>query len=487
MANWQKHTLSLLMSLVLAACGNGGSEPPAAKVSAPSAEETSAIASDAYVYGFPLAMGYKTLYNYVIDKNSPDYKGPFNKVSCEARLFTPDDKAVVTPNADTPYCMFWLDLRSEPMVLSVPAMEPERFYHFQLVDLYTHNFAYVGSLTTGNDAGQFLLAGPGWSGDAPDGIEQVIQSETKLIFVVVRTQLFGPDDLPRVEEIQQSYDMQPLSAFAGTPAPEAPPVLAFPTWVEGAQFDERSFEYIDFMLQLLAPPSDVEAELRERMATIGLAGNGEFDLDEIPTTVRETLAAGVRDGFADIEQFLLDHADDPLGSAKIFGTRDFLEDSARNNYGYDAPYLIRAAAAHIGLYGNSAAEAIYPSYLTDADGKPYDASKNSYTLTFEEGSLPPVKAFWSLTMYDGKTQLFAANPLERYLLNSTTLDDFAYEDDGSLVLYIGTDSPGEALETNWLPAPDGPFYMVMRLYGPEPAALEGEWIPPQPAVIGKER
>jgi hypothetical protein len=164
-------------------------QPPAV-----SAEEAEAIAQEAYIYGFPMVMNYKTLYNYAIDTQSPDYKGPFNQLACVARLFTPNDKAVVTPNADTPYCMFWMDLRAEPLVLSVPEMEPERFYHFQLIDLYTHNFAYVGTLTTGNGAGKYLLAGPNWQGEKPEGIDAVLQSETDFIFNVTRTQLFRPED-----------------------------------------------------------------------------------------------------------------------------------------------------------------------------------------------------------------------------------------------------------------------------------------------------
>jgi hypothetical protein len=475
----------LLASLIIAACGSGDSPPPvsepatdSAQEGATSVEDIRAIARDAYVFGFPLAVGYKTLYNYVVDTDNPEYKGPFNEVSCEARLFTPDDKAVVTPNSDTPYCMFWLDLRAEPMVLSVPAIEPERFYHFQLVDLYTHNYAYVGTLTTGNTPGKFLLSGPDWTEAAPDGVDRVIQSETNLVFVVVRTQLFDPEDLPRVEEIQRSYDVQPLSAFAQTPAPEAAAELTFPTWVEGAQFDERSFEYIDFVLQLLGAPSGEEAALRERMATIGIDGEGDFELASVSDSTRDALAAGVQDGFAEIEQFARENGNDPLASAKIFGTREFLEDSARKNYGLDNPYLPRAVAAHMGLYGNSAAEAVYPTYLADAEGNALDASKSGYTLTFEDGNLPPAKAFWSLTMYDGKTQLFVSNPLERYLLNSTTMEDYVLEDDGSLVLHISTESPGDALEANWLPAPDGPFYLVLRLYGPEPDVLDGAWTPP---------
>jgi hypothetical protein len=143
-------------------------------------EEAEAIARDAYIYGFPMVMNYKTLWNYVVDEGNPEYKGPFNEVSCEARLFTPEDKAVVTPNADTPYCMFWMDLRAEPLVLSVPEIDPDRYYSFQLIDLYTHNFGYVGNLTTGSEAGRYLLAGPGWDGKKPAGITDVIRSETDL-------------------------------------------------------------------------------------------------------------------------------------------------------------------------------------------------------------------------------------------------------------------------------------------------------------------
>jgi hypothetical protein len=482
--------LVVLTSVLIAACGSGDSpssvaDPTteSAQAVATSVEEIRTIARDAYVFGFPLVMGYKTLYNYVIDTEGPEYKGPFNEVACVARLFTPDDAAIVTPNADTPYCMFWLDLRAEPMVLSVPEIEPERFYHFQLIDLYTHNYAYVGTLTTGNGAGNFLLAGPDWTGDSPAGVRQVIRSETDLAFVVVRTQLFGADDLKRVEEIQQAYAIEPLSAYTGTPAPEPSPSFDYPVWVEGAQFDARSFEFLDFMMQLLAEPTGPEVLLRERMASIGIAGNGDFDLEALPESERAALAAGVEQGIADIEAFVRENGADPLISAKIFGTRAFLEDSARTNFGQDNLYLLRSAAAERGLYGNSAAEAVYPTYFALPDGTPLDGSTNSYTLTFEGGDLPPVEAFWSLTMYDGATQLFVRNPLERYLLNSTMLDDFVLDDNGSLVLYLGKDSPGAELEPNWLPAPDGPFYMTMRLYGPKPEVLDGSWTPPQPVVM----
>jgi len=139
---------------------------------------------------------------------------------------------------------------------------------------------------------------------------------------------------------------------------------------------------------------------------------------------------------------------------------------------------MRAVAAHMGLYGNSGAEATYPTYLADMDGEPLNASENKYTLTFKKEDIPPVKAFWSLTMYDGKTQLFIHNPLDRYLLNSNMMEQFVKEKDGSIIFYIQKEAPGKDKEANWLPAPDGPLYMVMRLYGPESVALEGKWTPP---------
>ena len=470
-------TLLVPATLFLSGCEKPSD--PAAAQSDVTPEEAQAIAKEAYLYGFPMVMNYKTMWNYAVDKDNPEYKGPFNQNSCEARLFTPEDKAVVTPNADTPYCMFWMDLRAEPLVLSVPKMEEGRYYSFQLIDLYTHNFAYVGNLTTGNEAGRYLLAGPRWDGDKPEGITDVIRSETDVIFNVTRTQLFGPDDLEKVQTIQGQYKLEPLSAFQGKDAPAASAKPDFPEWVEGSQFDERFLLYLDFIMDLLEKPGQGEDALWQDLARLGVGPGKTFRLEALPDETVQALKAGVKKGFAEIEAFIASHASDPLASGKFFGTREFLNESARENFGLDRPDILRSAGAQAGLYGNSAKEAIYPTYFTDADDAPLDASKHSYTLTFPKGTLPPVKAFWSLTMYDGKTQLFIENPLDRYLLSSEMMDQFKLEEDGSLVLHIGKDAPGEDLKANWLPAPDGPFYMTMRLYGPEKDALEGRWSPPK--------
>lgn len=477
--------LLLAMAILLQACDKAlteavvqDSEANKTENAVPSVAETTAIARDAYIYGLPLVLNYKTLHNYSVDKAGPEYKGAFNNLWCDARLFTPDDKSIVTPNADTPYCMVWMDLRAEPVVLSVPKMTPERYYSFQLIDFFTHNFAYVGTFNTGNGAGKYLIAGPDWNGEKPPGITDVFQSETDFVFSIARTQLFDPEDLEKVKELQNKYGLQPLSAFLGNAAPAAAPTVEFPVWVEGAQFDERSLTYLDFLLSLQEEPVGVEKAIVERMARLGLGSNNSFDFTALSPEMQEAVKAGVKEGFAKMEQMLIDYGHDPLVSAKIFGTRDFLHQSAQDNFNHENHYLIRAVAAHQGIYGNSGFEAIYPTYLAGSDGKPLDASINRYTLTFEKDKNPPVKSFWSLTMYDGKTQLFIRNSLDRYLLNSAMLDQVKIEKDGSVVFHIGKDSPGKDLESNWLPAPNGPFYMVLRLYGPESEALEGEWTPP---------
>jgi hypothetical protein len=466
----------VVMTFILCACGGNGPD----RVSPAEAEAT---ARDAYVYGFPMVMNYKTMWNYSVDKDNPEYKGPFNELASMARVFTADDKAIVTPNADTPYSFAWLDLRAEPMILSVPEMEPNRFYHFQLIDLYTHNFAYVGTLTTGNGAGKFLIAGPDWDGEKPDGITDVIRSETSIVFNGTRTQLFNPEDIDKVKDIQANYGLQSLSAFLGSEAPPAPPTPDFPQWVEGSQFNERFFDYLDFMMTLLGEPAPGKEDLWQRLARLGIGG-GDFDFAALDPETQEAMKTGREAGLSDIETFIAEHSSDPLVSGKLFGTRRFLENSAAANYESDDIDILRSVAAHMGLYGNSAEEAIYPTFLVDADGTPLDGSAQSYTMTFAEGELPPVQAFWSLTMYNGTTQLFTDNPLDRYLLNSTTMDQYVRGEDGTLVFHISKESPGKDLEANWLPAPDGPFYLVMRLYGPEPSALDGTWTPPPAVPVG---
>lgn len=439
-----------------------------------SAKEAKQIAKDAYVYGFPLVLNYKTMYDYAVDKKSPEYKGDFNKLACVARVFTPEDKTIITPNSDTPYCMTWVDMRAEPVVFTIPEIEKQRFYEVQLIDLYTHNAAYISTVATGNVAGQYLLTGPDWKGEVPEGITKVIPFETQFLFSIHRTQLFNPGDIDKVKKIQEAYNVEPLSAFLGTKAPSIAAAVDFPKWKKGSEFNAQSFSYLDFMLNLVKTPQEEQA-LIKRFAKIGLGGEGKFDIKTLSPEIQKALEEGAKEGFSEMEVFVKDNTSDPLVSAKIFGTREFLNKSAKQNYNLNELFILRAVAAYMGIYGNSGDEAIYPTYLVDAKGAPFDASQNKYTLTFKKGELPPVTAFWSLTMYDGKTQLLIDNPLNRYLLNSPMMEQFVLNKDGSLTLYVQNESPGKELEANWLPAPDGPFYAVMRLYGPKKEALKGLW------------
>jgi hypothetical protein len=432
-------------------------------------EEARAIAKEAYIYANPLVDAYRVMYSWIVDDQSPEYKAPLNQIANVPRVFTPEDRAVQGPNSDTPYSFLALDLRTEPYVLTVPKIEKNRYFSIQLIDLYTHNFDYIGSRTTGNDGGRFLIAGPGWNGNTPDGIKKVIHCETELAIAVYRTQLFKPDDIENVKAIQAKYKVQPLSAFLGKPAPKAAPQIQFikPLTREEITKSPKVFQQLNFVLQF-CPTHPSEKELMARFAKLDLGAGKTFDWNAFSPEIQAAIGEGMKDAWADFAQLKKRGDAGEVGSADIFGTREHLQ----NNY------LYRMAAGALGLWGNSEAEAIYPAYWIDADGQSLDGV-HRYTLRFAPGELPPVHSFWSLTMYDRPDLLLVANPIDRYLVNSTMLGDFVRDDDGGITLYIQHDSPGKAREPNWLPAPAGPFYMSLRLYWPKEEALDGSWkLPP---------
>ena len=424
------------------------------------------ISKQAYTYAFPMIAGYKAMYEFNVDKNSSQYKGPFNSILNSANVFTYKDTAIVTPNSDTPYSMLQTDLRAEPAVFCVPAVEKARYYSVQLTDMYAFNYGYVGSRTTGNVAGCYMIAGPGWKGDKPDGIAKIFNSETQFSLVIFRTQLFNAADIDNVRKIQAQYSAQPLSQFLKQSAPPALPLPAFPAFSNDA-FKLDAFSFLNFLLQF-APPVASETELRAKFARIGIAPGLAY---ELPKTGDAKVATelGIKEGFEAVakqkEQIGRSVNGWRIGSA--FGDRAF----------YNGDYTLRAAAALAGIYGNDAAEALYPMAATDSTGTKLDGGLFNYTLTFPADSYPPVNAFWSVTMYDGKTQLLIENPINRYLINSPMLPGLKKNSDGSLTIYIQNKSPGPDKESNWLPAPDGPIYMVMRLYWPKEEALNGTWKP----------
>lgn len=430
-----------------------------------SPEEARAIAKEAYTYANPMVDHYRGLYNYFMDRNSSDYKGPWNKVINMARVYTHEDRTIQTANSDTPYSFVALDLRSEPMVLTLPEIEEGRYYSVQLIDMYTHNFEFIGTRTTGNNGGHFLIAGPGWEGEIPDGIEKLIQSETEWVLGVYRTQLFNPDDLDNVKQIQSEYKLQPLSSFLDLPAPEAAPVIQFiePLTQDEIKASPKVFEQLNYLLQF-CPTHPSEKELMSRFAKLRIGAGQEFNWDNFSPEVQDAIKQGIADAWEDFAIFKSQVEAGEIGSTEVFGTREHLN----NNYGY------RMLAAVVGIWGASAKEAIYPTYYVDSENEPLNGA-NKYTLRFEPGQLPPVNSFWSLTMYELPASLLVENPLNRYLLNSPMMDDFVFDEDGGLTLYFQNESPGKEKESNWLPAPEGPFSVVLRLYLPKPEVLSGEW------------
>lgn len=436
--------------------------------------EAKDIAEEGFIYGLPLVMNYAVMQEFAVDRKSGQFKAPFNEINNMHHVATPEDTAVITPNSDTPYSILWLDLRAEPMVISVPAIERERYYSVQLVDGNTYNFGYIGTRATGSEPGDYLVVGPDWKGEKPAGIKKVFSSTTPFVFANFRTQLIDAEDMPNVERIQAGYKAQPLSAFLKQTAPPAAPKIDFvPASTAGIK--DNFFEYLDAALQFV-PESPRDQAVRARLAKIGIGPGKTFAFKDMSLEHKAEILVGMKQGDDKVTKWLTTGNKDINGwnVGAFFGDEAF----------YNGDWLMRAGAAKAGLYANDAVEAMYPYSRTDAAGQPLDGSKHNYTITFPAGQLPPVNAFWSVTMYDGKSQFLVRNPIHRYLINSPMLPGMKKNEDGSLTLYIQKDSPGPDKEANWLPAPDDKIYLVMRLYWPKteaPSILpagEGSWQPP---------
>jgi len=443
-------------------------------VPAPSIEQAKAIAEQGFIYGLPLVMNYAVMNEFAVDRKSGQFKAPFNEIHNDHHVATPADTAVITPNSDTPYSFLWVDLRAEPMVISVPAVDKKRYYSVQMIDGNTYNYGYIGSRATGSDAGDYLIVGPDWKGQAPAGIKKVFTSTTPFGLTLIRTQLFNAADMPNVEKVQAGYKAQPLSQFLKQPAPPAAPKIDFvPATTAGIK--DNYFEYLDAALQFV-PPSEEDKEIRAKLASIGIGPGKTFAFKELSPEHKAAVLLGMKEGDDKVSKYLAGGTKVINGwnISALFGDRAF----------FKGDWLLRAGAAKGGLYGNDAAEAMYPYTRIDSAGATIDTSKHNYTITFPAGQLPPVNAFWSVTMYDGKSQLLVKNPINRYLINSPMLPTMKKNADGSLTLYLQKDSPGKARESNWLPAPNDTVYLVNRLYWPKdmpPSILppgDGTWRPP---------
>lgn len=423
---------------------------------------------EAYIYGFPMVDNYRIQHSYFVDRAGPEFKAPWNTINNVARVFTPDDKSIQTPNSDTPYSQLGADLRAEPLVITVPKVDNKRYYSLQFIDMYTHNFDYVGSRATGNDAARYLLAGPRWNGPVPKGIKKVIRSETDFAFVLFRTQLFNPADIDAVKAVQAGYKVQTLSQYVGKRGAQAAPVeFVTPLTVVQQRKSLEFFNELNFLLQF-APTHPSEKALRSRFARIGIEGGKRFDPATLSPEMRAAIQAGIADAWMAFDEFKTTQVDSGKRPASEgFGTRAFLKND----------YQARMSAAVLGIYGNSKEEALYPAYFVDSTGQKLDGA-NRYTLRFAPGKLPPVNSFWSLTMYELPASLLYSNSLNRYLINSPMLPGLRKDADGGITLFLQRESPGPERESNWLPTPEGPFWTTLRLYWPKKPALDGAWTQP---------
>jgi Uncharacterized conserved protein len=434
-------------------------------------DEAVSIAKDAYVYAYPLVLDHLTMRQ---SQNFAEPTGivtqsPFNQFT-HAREFTPVTlRRVVRPNQDTLYSSAGLDLKAEPLVLSVPATD--RFFLLPMLSMWSDVFSVPGTRTTGRGvARNFLVVGPGWQGSVPEGMG-LIRSPTRYVFIIGRTQTNGPGDYDAVHALQAQYKLTPLSAWgkAGWKPPKGkvdPSIdMATPPPVQLNRMDAAKF-FADFA-ELLKdnPPGPYDYPMLHRLERMGFHVGQPFDLSKVPVNIQKAFERGMTEGRATVL------AEGKKASG--VGVKGWSYTTHSGAYGVD--YAYRAGIAQCCLGENLPQDALYPSISTDSEGRPLDGS-HAYVLRFPAGKLPPVNAFWSLTAYDDDGYLIP-NALNRQLLGSR--DKLPVGADGSLEILIQPSSPGKARERNWLPVAAGkPFSLMLRLYSPRDEAVDGQWVPP---------
>lgn len=274
--------------------------------------------------------------------------------------------------------------------------------------------------------------------------------------------------MPNVEKIQQAYKLQPLSEFLGQPAPAPAPAIDWPAWTEGDEKTDQFWRYADILLPFTSPNANDAAEYN-KLKALGIGTGEPFDFSALDPSIQDAMRAGVQDALAEFQKA----GNDPtLDSGTLFGSRERI--------GTD--YLKRTLGVVLGIFGNANEQAVYFSIPLDSNDQPLDASKNNYSVTFPAGQIPPVKYFWSFTMYKLPQRWLVENPINRYSLSSTT-PGVKSNDDGSLTIYFQRESPGPDKESNWLPSPDGPFWIVLRNYGPDKAIISGDYPKPKPVPV----
>jgi len=442
----------------------------------PSEAEARAIASDAYLYFYPLVtmdLTRKQLINTPL--GTAGFGGPTNTFDNVATFPAADARAVVRPNFDTLYSSGWIDLTRGPMVISAPDTAG-RYYLLPMLDMWTDVFASPGWRTTGTKAGNFLLAPPKWQGKIPAGLTR-IDAPTPYVWIIGRTKTDGPADYDAVHAIQKGYKITPLSGWGKPPVAvkasidpsvdtKTPPKKQVDT-MEGAKF----FAYAAELLKL-HPPHDTDQPIIARLKRIGFEAGKSFDVAKLDPSVRKAI-----DDAPAAAQKLMEWKVPTL--ARVVNNWSMNTDTmgVYGNY-----YLKRAIVTQLGLGANLPEDAVYPLNLADEAGKPLDGA-NKYAIRFAKDETPPVDAFWSITLYDPEG-FQVANSINRFAVSSWM--PFKRDADGSLTLYIQNESPGSDGESNWLPAPKGPFNLTMRLYAPRSEALTGLWNPPS-VTVARER
>jgi hypothetical protein len=431
-------------------------------------DQSHAIAVDAYLYFYPLVTIDITRKQSVNVEPGKEFgKGPMNMfVSVPA--FPPADlKVVVRINFDTLYSIAWLDLTKEAQIVSVPNTHG-RFYLLPMLDMWSDVFASPGWRTTGTQAGNFLVTPPGWNGTVPDGFTR-IAAPTPYVWIIGRTRTDGPADYPAVHEIQAALKVTPLSRWGKAPEPVTVTIdptvdMKTPPKVQADTMPaDKYFTYAAELLKL-HPPHITDEPIIAQMKRIGIEPGKSFDFNKLDPVVQRALMSAPDDAHQVMNWKLATIARVANGWSMNTDTM-----GVYGNY-----YLKRAMVTQIGLGANLPEDAIYPLNLFDDTGKPLDGA-NKYTIHFDKGAAPPVNGFWSVTLYDSDG-FQVGNVLNRFAVSSWM--KFKTNPDGSLDLYFQNESPGTDKESNWLPAPKGPFNLTMRLYGPKSDALTGKWNPP---------
>ncbi|UNK70955.1 DUF1254 domain-containing protein [Microbacterium sp. H1-D42] len=435
--------------------------------------DLSALSTEAYLYGFPLVFNLDQVQRYVNEGIGANAAAPFNSFSHARTMAGPAD-TFVSINNDTVYSMAQLDLSVGPLLLHVPDTAG-RYYVLQFVDAWTDNFAYVGHRATGTGAGDFLLVPPGWSGEAPAGAT-VIEFPTRVASIVGRWACAGADDLPAVAALQDATTLTPLD-------PDAVPV-GIP---EPAASDSEVLVFFD-KLRLWSqafPGAERDQPLQDSLTPLGINSATQFVTDADPAVV-EALTVGYERGAEVLKKVLTSGGSSGVvnGWKLTFHVFDYnldffqvgaLDDPAFKNTDPKMRIVERAASAAGGLWGNHAYEAAYiMTYVDDRD----EQLTGERTYTLHLNPTPPVDAFWSLTMYNLPHFYMVDNPIDRYSIGDRT-PGLIYEDDGSLVITISSTEPTEkTARANWLPAPEGGFRPILRMYEPRPAVLDGSFTVP---------